>query len=520
MSAGLENSESLSAVELRELIARLVEGNSQSHLLPISSAQQRLWFLDQLEPESPRYNIPSILWLAGKLDVPALECTLRTIVERHESLRARFISEDGEPAQVIDAPDSFQLRREDLSRLPAAQRDVVAQRMIKQEAGTPFCLSEGRLIRATLFRLAPEEHVLVINMHHIVSDAWSFKLFYSELETLYAGQVSGRAAVLPELPIQYSDYAAWQREWLGSEDFEKQLAFWKGQMAGNPSLVNLPVDRPRRLGGSARSSLSVAMLPPALSHALGELALRHGATMFIILLAALKTLLHRLTGQEDIVVGSPMAGRKHVETEELIGFFANTLPLRTHVSGAMSFEQLLNQVREMALGAYSNQDVPFDKLVEALHPERTPGQTPFINVLFLYQTDLAFLELPGLELNFLDLPPETAKFDLTLFAADGEDGLALGIEFNAELFNDATIERLLQNFESLLHSIVGNPAQPLSKLPLFDNPEQRPLSNGTPLPGHELAPWQFLDQWFEARSRSASQPNGAAAVPTSNSPSA
>jgi hypothetical protein len=488
--------------EIRALLAaRLLEVAEEASSLPVSPAQERLWFLDQLAPGSPLYNIPCVAFLAGQLDLPALEQTMNTIVARHESLRTRFFSRDGEPAQVIDSEADFEMERVNLEdRLPA-ERERAAQHFIENEVKRPFNLQDDRLIRVTLMRLGAEDHVLIVNMHHIISDEWSFKLFFKELKQLYTGLVTGKPVALPELPIQYSDYAAWQREWIGSEDFQHQLEFWKEQLAGNPRGVELPTDHPRRPGGNAKGAVLVKLFGPDLTRRLEALAQREGVTLFMVLLTAFKALLHRHTGQEDIIVGSPMAGRSRVETEEVIGFFANTLPLRTRVNGEMTFKQLLTQAREVALGAYSNQELPFEKLVEALQPERSPGRMPYINALFIFQNQFEWFDLPGLKITFLDVATDTAKFDVTLWIAETELGLTGGFEYDADLFEARTMTVLLDHFESLLHGVAADAHQPLSALPLLTDADRTtPLPKWT-VPEEQAPRWQFLEQWFEARVR-------------------
>jgi aspartate racemase len=493
----------LTSEDIRALLTeQLSEGDGGSPAPPLSPAQQRLWFLDQLEPNSPRYNIPSIAWLVGKLDVPALQRTLSGIVNRHESLRARFINEDGEPAQVIGPEDEFQLRQEDLTHVPLPQRDAVARQLVRDEVKRPFDLREGRPLRASLLRLGPEEHLLVINMHHIVSDEWSYKIFYRELEAFYTSFSTGVPATLPELPIQYSDYAAWQREWLESEDFQAKLQFWKNQLAGHPVPVNLPTDRPRHQAADPNGAVDFAVLPPELATALKDLASRETSTLYMVLLTAFKVLLYHSTGQTDIIVGSPMAGRNHIELEEVIGFFANTLPLRTHVSAEMTFRQFLAQVREVALAGYSHQDVPFEKLVEVMQPERSPGQTPFINVLFLFQSLSEMPRLPGVKMMFLDAATDTAKFDVTLFTAEVEEGLVIAAEYKTSLFNPETIAKLMHRYEQLLRDIVRDPGQRVFELTLRTDEELKALPPLSRLP-QDAQQWQDLDYWFDGRAKQA-----------------
>ena len=285
----------------------------------------------------------------------------------------------------------------------------------------------------------------------------------------------GQPASLPELPIQYSDFAVWQRDWLQGKVFEQQLSFWKDQLSGNPRSVELPTDRPRRSTSSPRGAVQLHALGKELSHRIKEFADREGVTMFILLLAAFKALLYRYTQQEDIIVGSPVAGRTRVETEDLIGFFVNTLPLRTKISGDPTFLELLGKVREAALSAYSHQDLPFEKLVEALHPERSLNQTPFVSVMFLIQNEAEEVKLPNLQIEFLERATDTAKFDLTLGVSETDKGLVTGVEYNTDLFDASTIVRFLQHYETLLQGIVAQPTLRLSELPLLSEAERKSL---------------------------------------------
>ncbi len=496
MSTENKSPRAISGATLRALLAsRLSKAAGQDHSDVLSFAQQRLWFLDQLEPNTPLYNIPCVARLTGRLDVPALEQALNAILARHETLRARFINADGEPAQIIDPEAKIELRFEDLAGCEKAEVD----RLTHEEVKRPFDLGAGHLLRATLFRLQPEEHLAIFNMHHIISDEWSLDVFFSELAIFYAGSVEGKPVSLPELPIQYGDYAAWQQDWLQREAYQNQLRFWTEQLSGNPAAVELPTDRPRRSKPSLRGANQKHPLGKELSEAIRQLAQREDATLFMLLLAAFYILVHRYTHQEDLIVGSPVAGRNRVETEDLIGFFVNTLPLRTRLSGDLSFRELLGRVREVALGAYSHQDLPFEKLVEVLQPERAANQTPFVSVVFLMQHGIEEFELPGLEIEFLDLGTDTAKFDLTLGVYETPDGLSAGVEYSTDLFDAPTITRLLQHYESLLQGIVADPNRPLSELPLLSEDERRQLLADWSPPPADASRWQTVHQWFEAQ---------------------
>jgi amino acid adenylation domain-containing protein len=491
---------SLSSSELRALVAeRLLKSVQPTKSAPLSPAQQRLWFLDQLQPDSPVYNIPSICRLRGALDLAALERSLNAIAQRHQTLRSRFLNADGEPILVIDPEPDLPLLVHDLSTLPEGEREQAGERLMRAEVKTPFKLSDGHLVRATILRFGPEDHVLILNIHHIVADEWSFKVLFNELGQLYHSFAEEKPVTLPELRVQYSDYARWQREWLESGDFHEQLDYWKTQLKGNPAPVELPADRVAPANSTAATgSVEIHHFGPALSQALAELARGERVTMFMLLLAAFKTLLFRYTHQEDLVVGSPMAGRNRVETEDLVGFFVNTLPLRTRVQGDMPFTELLTRVREVALGAYSHQDVPFDKIVEALQPDRSVHETPFVKVMFIYQSDIQGVELGKIQAEPIDIYTDTAKFDWTLWVAQAPDHLVSGIEYDTRRFDRATVTRFLQHLESLLQAIVARPNDRLCDFQLLTENERREL----------IAPWEppaarsphaCIHSWFEAQ---------------------
>ncbi|RMF30995.1 MAG: non-ribosomal peptide synthetase, partial [Chloroflexi bacterium] len=391
--------------------------------LPLSFAQQRLWFLDQLEPGNLLYNLPLAVRLSGRLDVEALERSLSEIVRRHEVLRTTFASVGGKPRQVIAPPKPLPLPLVDLTGLPEARREAEVQRLAQEEARRPFDLAHGPLLRVQLLKLDDEEHVVLVTMHHIVSDGWSMGVFVREIAALYAAFAAGEPSPLPELPIQYADFAAWQRKWLQGETLEKQLAYWKEQLSGSPPVLELPTDRPRPSVQTSRGASFAFALPQDLSQAIQALSQEEGVTLFMTLLAAFQTLLYRYTGQEDICVGTPIANRNRPEIEGLIGFFVNTLVLRTDLSGNPRFTELLKRVREVALGAYAHQDLPFEMLVEALQPQRDMSHSPLFQVMFVLQNvPLEALELPDLTLRPVDVDRGTATFDLTLSMAEGPEG--------------------------------------------------------------------------------------------------
>src|SRR5262245_14779273 len=350
----------------------------------LSFAQQRLWFLNQLEPDNPSYNQPKAVRLSGPLDVSSLQKALAHIVTRHESLRTTFVAVDGNPVQIINGGQAVDMPVEDLRDCPASTRAAEMERLLRRAVVSPFDLSKDLMLRTLLLRLTDDDHILLLVTHHIASDAWSSDILWKELATLYQAFTAGQTSPLRPLPIQYADYAVWQRHWLHGEALETQLAYWKQQLTSGPTL-QLPPDRPRPPVHSSRGALQSVALAQELSEGLKALRRKEGVTLFMALLAAFQTLLHRYTGQDDIAVGSPIAGRTRIELEGLIGFFVNTLVLRTDFSGNPTFRELLSRVREVALGAYAHQDVPFEKLVEELQPERTLSRSPLFQVMFAFQ---------------------------------------------------------------------------------------------------------------------------------------
>ena len=440
--------------------------------LPLSFAQQRMWLVDQLEPGTPTYNLSETLRLTGRLDVTALERSLAELVRRHEALRTTFAVVEEDPVQVISPTIDIKLPVEDLSGSPQAEREAEALRRAREEARRPFDLERGPLWKAKLLRLDEEMHVLLLTKHHIVSDAWSMGLIRRELTALYEAFSTGRPSPLPELPIQYADYAVWQRQWLTGEVLEEQLGYWKERLAELPTL-ELATDRPRPAVQTHRGAREKLVLPESLTRALKELSRREGATLFMVLLAAFQALLGRYSGQEDVAVGSPIAGRNRAETEGLIGFFVNNLVLRTDLSGDPTFRELLARVREVSLGAYANQDVPFEKLLEELKPKRDLSRNPFFQAFFnMVNVPAIPTELSGLTVERLSNRDVAANFDVSLTIHDGPEGLQGGLAYNADLFDAATIARMLGHFETLLEGIIADPDQHISTLPLLTEAER------------------------------------------------
>jgi amino acid adenylation domain-containing protein len=442
--------------------------------LPLSFAQQRLWLIDQLEPGSPAYNLPAALRLRGRLAVPALAAALGEIVRRHEVLRTVFRAVDGEPLQVVAPPLPVSLPVIDLSGLPAAEPE--ARRQIGAEASRPFDLACGPLVRYGLLRLGPADHIAVLNMHHIVSDGWSGNILIRELTALYGALLAGEPSPLAELPIQYADFAFWQRDWLRGEGLESELAYWREQLRGAPPVLELPTDRPRPAVQGTRGGERSLNLPSELATELTGLARREAATPFMVLLAAFQTLLHRYSGKDDISVGTPVAGRNRVETGKLIGFFVNTLVLRGDLSRDPDFLQLLARLRDVTLQAYRHQDLPFEKLVEELRPERSLSHTPLFQVMLALQNGFQDeLELPGVQLTALGVETGVAKFDLLLELGEGPAGLAGTLQYREDLFDAATAQRLTGHFQQLLRSAAGNPGARLSELELLSEAERHQL---------------------------------------------
>ncbi len=441
---------------------------SRQKNLPLSFAQQRLWFLDQLEPGSFLYNVPRAFRISGDLNVEALRRTFDVIVARHEVLRTTFATVDGNPVQDIAESLSVGLPIVDLSQLPEREREAEAQRRVLEEAQRPFDLQSGPLLRTGLLRLGEKEHVLLLTMHHIVSDGWSAGILFRELRALYESLSTDLSTdqppPLPELPIQYADYAVWQRKWLQGEVLEKQLAYWREQLGGDLPVTELPTDRSRSAEQTFRGTYRFVTFPKGIMDGLDALSQSEGATLFMTLLAAFQTLLSRYSGQEEMIVGSTTAGRNRAEIEDLIGFFTNTLMLRTNLSGDPSFRELLGRVREVTIGAYAHEDVPFEKLVEELDPERIMSRKLLSRVRFALDNAPQPLHFPGLTLSRFEYDGGMARYDLALFMEKSEQGLSAYWTYKTDLFDAASITRMSNSFETLLSSIVARPDAQLSAL--------------------------------------------------------
>ena len=443
---------------------------------PLSFAQQRLWFFQQFEPDSFVYTCPAAVRLTGILNVMALEQALTEIVRRHESLRTSFPAPSGEPEQQIAAPSRASLPLIDLAVLSASGQSRQVKGLAQEESQRTFDLATGPLLRVKLLRLTSDEHVVLLTMHHIISDGWSMGVLVRELGALYQTFSAGQPSPLAELAVQYADYAVWQREWLRGEELEKQLAYWRKQLGGELPILELPISRGRAVVQSYRGETVGVELSERLSGALRQLSKRNGATLFMTLLTSWQVFLSRYAGQDDVIVGTPLAGRHLLETEGLIGFFVNTLAMRADLSGNPSFRQLLGRVKESMLGAYAHQDVPFDKLVEELQPERSMSYEPIFQVMFTLENKAQeVFEMPGLKLSGVEADSDVAKFDLTLILQEQESTIAGVLEYNTDLFEKSVIERLLTHFQVLLESIVNDPEQRISELKLLTRAEEQQL---------------------------------------------
>ncbi|MBR8838437.1 MAG: amino acid adenylation domain-containing protein [Stigonema ocellatum SAG 48.90 = DSM 106950] len=460
-----------------ELIAPAIEPVARDTDLPLSWAQQRLWFLDQLEEQSASYNMPAVVQITGDLKVVALEQALEEIVQRHEVLRTNFQPMNGVPIQVIAPVATVNLLILDLQGLPEAQQSVQVQQLAAQEVQKPFNLAEGLLLRVSLLRLGEQSHVLLLVMHHIISDAWSLGILIQELSALYTGYLTGKYSGLAELTIQYADFAVWQRQWLSGQAYAAHLEYWQQHLAGAPPIIELPTDRPRPPHQTYHGSRRKFQIQSELHQKLKTLSHKSGTTLFMTLEAAFVTLLYRYSGQEDIVIGTPIANRNHPEIEPLIGFFVNTLVLRNDLSGNPSFVELLARVRQVALQAYAHQDVPFEQVVEALQPERNLSHSPLFQVMFDWQNaPVERRSLPGLALTPLSIEDAIAKFDLTLSMEESvAQGLVGAWEYNTDLFDEETIARMAVHFQTLLAAIVAHPEQSISELQLLSEPERHQL---------------------------------------------
>jgi amino acid adenylation domain-containing protein len=451
----------------------LLAQSRETNVFPLSFAQQRLWFLDQLDPGSPTYLIPATFRFTGPLDIESLKRSLDEVVRRHEVLRTSFATVEGRPVQVIARPLALDVPVIDLSGLSEQERRAEVRRMTDEEGAKPFNLERGPLLRATLLRLSEQEHVALFTMHHISSDGWSMDVLNREVATIYEAYKQGKPSPLPELTLQYADFAVWQREWLRGEVLEKQLEYWKKQLAGAPPLLDLPTDRPRPAAQTYRGAVYPFHISSPVAKALRDLCQQEGVTLFMTLLAAFKVLLSRYSGQSDIVVGTPIAGRTRGETEDLIGFFVNALVLRTDLPGELNFRQLLKRVKDVALGAYAHQDLPFEKLVEELQRERHLSYSPLFQVLFSFQNAPQELrELTGVKADSSGGTSVASKFDLTLDMSEIGERVIAGLEYSTDLFDEETIKRMAGHYLRILDAVALDAGQRIYQLPLLTESER------------------------------------------------
>jgi amino acid adenylation domain-containing protein len=442
--------------------------------LRLSFAQERQWFLDQLEPYNPFYNIPVAVRITGPLNVAAIEQSINEVSRRHEALRTTCSTVDGEPLQVIAPDASFTLPVVDLRDLPNPGREDKARELATREARKPFDLGRGPLFRATLLWLGEKDYVLLLTTHHFVADGWSMGVLYREISALYETFSTGRPSPFPELPIQYADFGYWQRQLVQGQILETQRAYWKKQLADAPAITELPTDRQRPSVQTYCGATQSFSLPATLSEAIKALSRREGVTLFMTLLAAFQTLLYRYTGQDDIVVGTAVSNRNRIETEGLIGPFANNLALCTDFSGSPNFRQVLARVREVAVGAYAHQDLPWEKLIEELHPERDLSRNQLFQMLFVFHEYSLEqnLKLPDLGVRHFRIELGSSRFDLSLGMMSEENRLSGCVEYNTDLFDPSTITRFLGHFQVLLEAVVLDPDQPVSRLPLLTEAER------------------------------------------------
>ena len=456
--------------------APAVPWRSPDAAVPLSFAQQRLWFLQQLEPDSPAYRLAFAVRLGGALSVEALTQALSEIMRRHETLRTVFVTVEHQPVQRVQPAAPISLDLIDLGGRPSVDAETEAVRLASELAARPFDLERGPLFRATLLRLGAREHILLISMHHIVSDIWSLGVFVREMGVLYEAFAAAQPSPLTELPLQYADYAAWQREWLRGSVLEREMSYWKRQLGGTLPILELPTDRPRPAVQTFRGARLPFRVPAALSGALKSLTRSYDGTLFTTLTAVLNVLLHRYTGQTDILIGFAIAGRSRTDLESLIGMFVNTLVLRTDLSGNPTFVELLARVRDVALDAYTHQNAPFEQLVQELQLERDASRNPIFQVLVGVQNvPMEPLALTDLELRPVELERSDAHVDLTVFVSEAGDELAGSFEYNADLFDQATAERMLRHFEMLLAEVTRAPERRIADLPMLSGAERAAL---------------------------------------------
>src|SRR5229473_724460 len=483
----------------RDILSSILsDRGGEFNAFPLSFAQQRLWFIEQLEPWSVAYHVPFELHLKGELDVRSLALSLNELVKRHEVLRTVFVRVDGNLVQVVHNAEPFCLRSEDLRNWGEKEKQEKLPRLIRAEREQKFNLGLGPLVRGLLVRLSDDEYLLLVTMHHIVTDEWSIRVLVREVARLYEAFVKGEESPLPELGIQYADYAVWQREWLQGEILEGQLKYWREQLKDVP-VLEMPTDHPRPAVASHRGAGVPVQISREVLKGLKELSGQEGMTLFMVLLAGFQVMLSRYSGQEDVVVGAPISNRTHVELEELIGFFVNQLVLRVDLSGDPSVREMLRRVREVCLGAYAHQDLPFERLVEDLNPKRDLSREPLFQVMLVLQNaPIGELRMGGLELTGVPQEGVTAKFDLTLSMGESEEGLRGVMEYATDLYERATIERMLGHWERVLEEMVGKPEGRISELKMLREEERQQVveewnrrsMSSEGVIGFRASPWQ------------------------------
>ncbi|HEX2643404.1 MAG TPA: condensation domain-containing protein, partial [Thermoanaerobaculia bacterium] len=476
---------------------------------PLSFEQERLWIIEQIEPGNVAYNLPLGLRLEGELRVGDLAATIGEIVRRHQTLRTTYAAVGGRPVQIVAPPAPFRIPIADLTGLPEELREAETVRLAAEESLLPFDIGRG-VLRVHLLRLAAAEHALLFTVHHIASDGWSNGILVREVMALYEAYSAGRPSPLPDLPVQYVDFAVWQRDTFRGELLERQLSYWRDQLSGAP-VLELPTDRPRPAVPSLAGAQEGIQLGAALAEGLRGIGREEGATLFMLVAAALQTLLARYAGQTDISVGTPIANRHRTETEALIGFFVNTLVIRADLSGDPTFRELLRRVRKVTTEAFAHQALPFSKVVEALNPDRSLSHSPLFQVMLgLGNTPTSNLEIPGLKLKDLSGRVDTAMFDLYMLVAEAGERFAAFVIYRTDLFEPATVERLLGHFETLLRGIVEDPDRQLSELPLLTPAEREQVLRDWADGGAEPREERCFQDWIAARA--ARVPAGIALV--------
>ena len=442
----------------------------------VSYAQQALWIIDQMTPGDPAYNIPEGFYLTGSLNVPALERSLNEIIRRHEALRTNFSSVDSQPVQIISASKRLVLSVIDLSDLPQPEKECEARCLAREEARRSFDLTADLLVRACLYRMGLDDHILMLTLHHIVADGWSMGVFYKELTALYEAFSAGNPSTLSELEVQYADYSEWEREWMKGGTINRQITYWTRQLAGSTAMIDLPTDLSRPPIKSTRGDSYRFKLSLALTDALRRLSQREGVTLYMTLLAAFEVMLFRYTGQEDLNIGTPIANRITAQIEELIGCFFNTLVIRANLSENPTFLDMLYRVREVSLEAFAHQDLPLEKLVEVVQPDRDLSRTMMFQVMFILQNaPREAVEMHGLNLMRIKRKTETSKLDLTMILEESDQGLIGELEYSTDLFEEASIKRMTKHLERILEQAVNDPQQKVAQLSLLTEGERRQL---------------------------------------------